>query len=335
MNSIPRSSLVALAAVFSAYHIARGVLTMGMPTHPAPVIVALCVYGVITVLALWPFGGRGLPTWAAALSFSCTVVITLLVTSQLDALADNGYATWHTNAEGTLLTILMVRGHKLMAAAGTLFLVIYSVVWCGFVGSAQIGVTGAVAWVVLAYVMTGALQKAEAGATQLMDAEREAVRWEASQHAHRSERRERLETASRIAGPMLRDVVLAAGRLTDAERDQARLLEARLRDDIRGRALVNDRVRDAALAARRRGIVVQLLDEGTIDDLDAAEQHRVLARVAEAIDAADTERLIVRTAPVRSDAAVTIVGVSTPPPETGDSEDDVDVWLEIPRSERS
>ncbi|PFG31926.1 hypothetical protein [Paramicrobacterium agarici] len=334
MNSIPRSTLITLAAVFSAYHVARGLLTLGTATHAAPIIVALAVYAVVTVLVLAPFGGRGMPTWAAALAFSCAVVVTLLVTSQLDAHADNGYATWHTNAVGTLMVIIVVRGHKLMAAAGTLFLIVYSVAWCGLMGSAQIGVTGAVAWVVLAYVMTGALQKAEAGATQLVEAEREAVRWEAAQHAHRSERRERLETASRIAGPLLRDVVLAQGRLTDAERDQARLIEARLRDDIRGRALANDRVRDAALAARRRGIIVQLLDEGTIDDLDATERQRVLDRVAAAIDAAETERLIVRTAPEHSDVAVTIVGVSSPPPGSDDTEDDVDVWLEIPRQER-
>lgn len=331
MNSIPRSSLIALAAVFSAYHIARGILTIGVPEHPAPVMVALVLYAAATVLTLWSF--RGMPAWASAFAFSSAVVVTLLVTSQLDPTGDNGYATWHTNAVGTLMTIIMVRGRRLMAAAGTLFLVIYSVAWCGIMGSAQSGVTGAVAWVILAYVMTGALRKAEAGADQLMEAEREAMRWEAAQHAHRSERRERLETASRIAGPMLRDVVLAGGRLTDSERDQARLLEARLRDDIRGRALVNDRVRDAVLAARRRGITVQLLDEGTIDGLDAGEKHRVLTELATAIDDAETERLIVRTAPEHSDAAVTIVGVSSPPPGRETDDDDVDVWLQIPRQE--
>ncbi|MCW4457782.1 hypothetical protein [Microbacterium sp. MPKO10] len=333
MNSIPRSSLIALAAVFSAYHIARGMLTIGVPEHPAPVLVALVLYAAATLLTLWSFRGRGMPVWAGAFAFSSAVVVTLLVTSQLDPTADNGYATWHTNAVGTLMTIIMVRGRKLMAAAGTVFLVIYSVAWCGIMGSAQTGVTGAVAWVILAYVMTGALRKAEAGADQLMEAEREAMRWEAAQHAHRSERRERLETASRIAGPMLRDVVLAGGRLTDSERDQARLLEARLRDDIRGRALVNERVRDAVLSARRRGIAVQLLDEGTIDGLDAGEKHRVLTTLAAAIDEAETERLIVRTAPEHSDAAVTIVGVSSPPPGSETDDDDVDVWMQIPRRE--
>lgn len=330
MTAFPRSTLVALAAAFSAYHIARGILTLGVPTNAGPTIVALVLYAVITVVVLLPWNA-GVPQWVAALTFSCAVAITLLVTSQLDVNEYNGYATWHTNAEGTLMTILMVRGRKIYAVAGTLLLVIYSLVWCGLVGSAQIGVTGAVAWVVLAYITTSALQRASDDADKLVQAEREAVRWEAAQHAHRSERRARLATASRVAGPMLRDVVLAEGRLTDAERAQARLLEARLRDDIRGRALVDDRVRDAAEAARRRGIVVQLLDEGTIDDLEDKQRKRVLTRIAEAIESADTERLIVRTAPERSDVAVTIVGLSAPAQGSDDPDDDVDVWLEIPR----
>ncbi|SEB37235.1 hypothetical protein SAMN04489806_0243 [Paramicrobacterium humi] len=331
MSGFSRSSLIALAAAFSAYHIVRGILTLGIPVDPVPVVIALMIYAAVTAMTLLPFGGKGMPLWASTLAVSCAVVITLIVTSQLDATAENGYATWHTNAVGTLMTILMVRRKRVEAAAGTLFLVVYSIVWCGVLGSAQIGVTGAIAWVVLADVMTRTLQRAAADAEQLVLAEREAVRWEAAQHAHRSERRARLETASRIAGPLLRDVVLADGSLTTAEREEARLLEARLRDEIRGRALLDPRVRQAVLAARRRGAVVQLLDEGTIDELDDDQRERVLSVVAEALDSAESDRIIVRTAPETTTVAVTVVGLSAPPPGSDDPEDDVDLWLEIPR----
>lgn len=333
MSGISRSSLIALAAAFSAYHLVRGILTLGIPVNPTPVVVALVIYAAITALALLPYGERGMPLWVSTLALSCAIAITLIVTSQLNPTAENGYATWHSNAVGTLMTILMVRGRRVEAAAGTAFLLVYSLVWCGPIGSAQIGVTGAIGWVVLAFVMTRTLQRAALDAEQLMEAEREAVRWEAAQHAHRSERRSRLETASRIAGPLLRDVVLADGRLTQAERAEARLLEARLRDEIRGRGLLDDRVRAAVLAARRRGIVVQLLDEGTIDGLSGAQRERVLGVAASTIDGASSERLIVRTAPETTTVAVTVVGLSAPPPDSDDPEDDVDLWLEIPRAE--
>ncbi len=93
-------------------------------------------------------------------------------------------------------------------------------------------------------------------AQTLTVAEQEAAKWQAAQDAHEQERRRRLDQTGKRALPMLRDIILAGGELSDAQRIESRVLEAGLRDEIRGRRLLNDRVRNSVLAARRRGTAV-------------------------------------------------------------------------------
>jgi hypothetical protein len=123
--------------------------------------------------------------------------------------------------------------------------------------------------------------------------------------------------------------VRRGGDLTDDQRRECRLLESAMRDEIRGRRLLDDGVRSAVIGARRAGTLVTLLDEGGIDDLEGEALALVQERVAEAVRSARVDKLIVRTVPAPSDTAVTVVGLRT---AAGDpSDEDVDLWLEIPR----
>jgi hypothetical protein len=84
-------------------------------------------------------------------------------------------------------------------------------------------------------------------------------------------------------------------------------------------------------------VVVSLLDEGGIDDLDERSLGVVLKRLADAIRGTTTDKLIVRTVPRSSKTAVTVVGLrmfddGNANALGADTEDDeVDLWLEIPR----
>ena len=95
-----------------------------------------------------------------------------------------------------------------------------------------------------------------------------------------------------------------------------------------------------SMIERRSGKVVNLLDEGGIDDLDPGNLERVHNELAGAIRDTAANLIIARTVPGGSDVAVTVVGLSA----TGegearalgseiadDDEDRVDLWLEIPR----
>ncbi|KQQ95874.1 hypothetical protein ASF62_05205 [Leifsonia sp. Leaf325] len=346
MITIPRGLIVALAAVFSAYHVVLAITSLGVPDSPVAPIIAICLYVLATVFSLWPSRPGRMPLWVAAFDLAASIAMPLLVCSTLDATADNGYATWYVAAIGTLMTITAVRGRLVVAWVGVGFLVLQTLVWAGPAALGFIGVIGSVVWVGVAHFGARALSRASREARSYSLAEREAADWQAAQDAHLHERQVRLATTDRMAAPMLRRIVETDGDLSDAERLECRQLEAAIRDEIRGRMLLDDGVRAAVRDARQRGASVTLLDEGGIDDLDDDDRRRTLTTLRDAIVGTAADRIIVRTVS-DDEVAVTVVGLRGGDQRTAalgdggssvavddDDDDDgeeVDLWLEIPR----
>jgi hypothetical protein len=335
MITVPRWLLLALGALFSAYHVVLGVYSLDVPRSPWPSVVALVLYTVATIASLWPAKRPRMPDWLAMFDLAVCIVLPLLVTSQLDATVENGYATWYVAAVGTLMTITAARRQLAAAWLGVVALAVQSVVWAGPTSLGTLGVIGSIVWVGIAHMLTSALATAARETRRYAQAEREAAAWQAAQDAHLFEGRMRLAQTNRIAAPMIRRIADRGGALTEAQRQECRMLEAAIRDEIRGRMLLTDAVRAEVQLARERGAVVTLLDEGGIDDLDEPSRDRVLSRLAEAVAGSRADRIIARTAAEGSPVAVTVVGLSQPddathPENTDDLE--VEFWLEIPRT---
>ena len=340
---IPRYLIVGIGALFSAYHILLALFTLGQPRHPDPIIVAMVVYGVATVISLLPIGPKRMPVAMAALNFAVVISITLMVANELDFArpGGTGYASWYVAASGTLMTITSTRGRYAFAWLGIAFLAVHTIAIVGDVGPAGIfslGIVGSASWVAVSHVLSVALAKASKDAQRFSLAEREATEWQAAQDAHVHERQFRLGQTSVMALGMLREIQEIGGELTDSQREECLHLEGAIRDEIRGRKLLNDAVRDEVMTARRRGATVTLLDEGGIDDLSDDELDRVLNRLALAIHETSADNVIARTVPEGSDVAVTVVGLRSIADREAvalglDSleDDEVDLWLEIPR----
>lgn len=338
MISVPRYIILGIAALFSGYHVVLAIVSLSTPDSVGPVLVAIGLYLVATVLSLLPSSPTLMPTWLAGFNLAVSIALPLLVTSQLDPDESNANATWYVAAVGTLMTITATRQRHAFAWVGVLSLLVQTVLWADLAALPDLGVIGSVVWVAVSHMLARALAKAGRDARQFALAEREAADWQAAQEAHLFERQFRLRQTSTMAMPMLRRIVEQNGDLTAEERQECLYLEGGIRDEIRGRRLLNDAVRREIMEARRRGTVVTLLDEGGIDDLDEVEIERVLGRLAVAISSTRTDKLIARTVPEGSATAVTVVGLSV----TGDGsasmlgqedlDDEVDLWLEIPRS---
>ena len=339
MITIPRYLIVTLAALFSAYHLVLALTALSVPRMLGPYVAAMVIYAVATILSLWPTKSKRMPIELAAFNVTASVAISLLVTSQLPDGAGGTYAAWHTAAIGTLMVITSSRRRQTAAWIAVSFLAVQTFAWEGPGALVEFGVVGSIAWVGISHALAFSLSSAGRDARQYALAEREAVEWRAAQDAHLFERQFRLRQTSRMSLPMLRQIVASQGDLTAAQRAECLNLEGAIRDEIRGRQLLNDRVRVEVMAARRRGTVVTLLDEGGIDDLAADDLDRVLNRLADAVGAIRTDRIIARTVSHDSDVAVTVVGISSANAgthsalghEADDDEDEVDLWLEIPR----
>jgi len=340
--TVPRPLIILVAALFSGYLIVLGLysLPFGFASSPEPVIAAMAIYAVATCAVLVPDKRPRMPIWLAAFSVGITVVMPLLVTSVLDPQrpGGNGYATWYVAAIGTLMTITAVRRRPGFAWFGIGFLVVQTILWAGPAGLASLGVIGSASWVGVAHLLTNALAKAVRDSQRFAVAERGAAEWQAAQEAHLNERQFRLGQTTVMALPMLRTIQQTGGDLTAAQRAECLHLEGAIRDEIRGRKLLNDAVREQVMLARRRGTTVNLLDEGGIDDLEGDDLDRVLGALADALRRTNADKVIARTVPEGSDVAVTVVGLRSSDDGSasllGDSldDDEVELWLEIPRT---
>jgi hypothetical protein len=223
----------------------------------------MVLYALVTAAALWPAGETRMPVWLASFALGVAVALPPLITAVLDPMrpGGNGYATWYVAAIGTLMTITAVRLRPGFAWAGIVFLVVQTLFWSGPGALGTIGVIGSASWVGVAHILTNTLAKASRDSERFAHAEREATEWQAAQEAHLNERQFRLGQTSVMALPMLRTIRSSGGDLTDAQRAECLHLEAGIRDEIRGRRLLNDAVREQVMLARRRGAIVTLLDE--------------------------------------------------------------------------
>lgn len=343
---VPRPIIIAVAALFSSYHVVLALYSLQTPRGEEPyswspviVLAGIALYAIATVAVLLPSKETRMPIWLAAFAVGSSVAIALLVTAGLDPDREggNGYATWYVAALGTLLTIVAVRGRPAFAWAGIAFLVVQTVLWAGPFALVSIGVIGDASWVGIAHLLTNALAKGVRDSQRFAAAERGAAEWQAAQEAHLNERQFRLDQTSVMALPMLRTIEQTGGDLSPAQRAECLHLEGAIRDEIRGRKLLSDGVREQVMLARRRGTTVTLLDEGGLDDLEGPELDRVLETLADAVRRTSADKVIVRTVPEGSDVAVTVVGLRSSDDGSasllGNSldDDEVELWLEIPR----
>lgn len=343
MIAIPRYIIVALAAVFSGYHLLLAIYSLDVPREKGPFILAMLLYALATTFSLWPMKQAKMPLWMAAFNVAVCVALPLLVTGQLDVHGTVGsdYSTWYPAAIGTLMVITSTRTRHVFAWLGVGSLAVQTALWAGVPALATLGVVGSIMWVAVSHVLFRSLAKISRDAQHYAVAEREAAEWQAAQEAHLFERQFRLRQTNRMSLPMLRQIVASGGDLSDAQRQECLYLEGAIRDEIRGRKLLNNRVREQVMRARRRGADVTLLDEGGIDELSDGELERVLNSLADALKGSHTDRLIARTVPEGSDVAVTVVGLrsvaggeASALGHADEDDDQVELWLEIPRESR-
>jgi hypothetical protein len=349
--SIPASVAIGLAALFSVYHLVLALTTLPRVADVGPVVACIVLYAAATGAVLFVRGGA-LPVWAACFSLATAVVMPIVASPVVELGDAPDYGTWWIAAVGTLMVVLVVRGRAPFAWAGVLFLTVYTVAWAGIGALGSLGVLGSVAWVVIATAFAAAMNRATRVTRDFIRAEQETADWQAAQDAHVFERQFRLSQTTRMALPMLQRIIDSCGDLTEDERTECLHLEQAIRDEIRGRSLLSDDVRDEVMHLRRRGAVVQLHDDGGLDELEVDDLRRIHLRLAEALrQAHDADNVIVRTVPEGSGAAVTVVGLRLDVAasesaalgaglgeyedgdEDGDEDDSVALWLEIPRHE--
>ncbi len=333
-----RTVLAALALAFAVYQAARGLLWTVWPQNPGLLLAAVIIYLGATVVTIFavprPLAGSDsprepMPLWAALVAAATVVIIptmTGLAVADAEGVARTlTYGTWYVGGGGALMVVLMVRRRTWLAWAGTVVLSIGAMIWMGPVQALSQGLVGSIVWVGVAHLLVFLIDRAERDADQLAELQAVTSAWEAAQEGRERERRVQLQRALAVGGPVLARVIAMHGLLSESERREAGMAEARLRDELRGPRLLDDGVRAEIDAARRRGAQVSVFDEGGLEGVSDDDLSQIRAELAEALRDSQSNRIIIRTSPDDS-VAVTVVGRLVV--EQTD-EDSVDLWREI------
>lgn len=294
MISLNRSSLAVVGLTFGFYHGLLGIFSLSEYENPALAVVALATYFFTLIVLIFDRRGIRMHVASALLSIISTVTISQLIYAALDGVREGSYTTWHVAAISTLLAIVVIRQHPVIAWFGFLLLATQLFVWGGLQVVFNSGLIGGLVLVAVAQAAYGAIVSSANAAVQFRIRAIQTDSAVAAASAARAEKIQRLQETLGTALPLLEKIKHQGGELSVSDRKEAALLEAQLRDQIRGRALLSPSVISATRAARSRGVEVQLLDDGGLDDLSSGEREKYLTEVSERLGEVTTGKVVIR-----------------------------------------
>jgi hypothetical protein len=318
---VPRWTVSVIAGLFALFHFFLGLLSLRDYDNESNAIVALIIYLVTIFATVVLYRGIRLPASQAIFNLTAALIIPFLVNNELDPSKISDYSTWYVVGVATLMAATAVRQRFAVAWIGMGILVFEVINWGGISSLFVSGIIGALLLVSAGHAVSLGLVKASRQTEAYNDQALKTETEQAAASAASRERQSRLAAALAGALPTLRLIERQLGRLDATERLKALLLEAGLRDEIRGRNLVTPTIKTVAEQLRRRGVEVILLDEGGLDSVSPAERTRLLNQVAQAIEGVTEGRVTIRS-PQGEDWQVTVAavrpGTATP-----------DIWLKL------
>lgn len=321
MIRVPRWLVSTLSVFFSVFHAVLGYAALSEYKNPIQGAVAVTLYLVAVVATAVFYRGLKLPVAQALANLAVSIFVPYLTNLNLNPGEASTHSTWYVIGIATLLAGTAVRQQVVIAWIGIVILAFQEILWAGFVIGWQTGLAGALLLVFAGHAISRGIERAAKEAERYTQQALEDAKQIVVSSVAAGERRQRLDFALAGALPMLKIIETQNGKLDDSQKNSARLLEASLRDEIRGRELINDQVRSAARAARERGVEVVILDEGGVDQMPLSQKQEILEKVCAAIENIKDGRVTLR-APVGEAWNVTLVatrpGIAKP-----------DVWLKF------
>ncbi len=321
MIRVPRYLVSLVAGAFALFNFFLGVLALSAYKNEANAVVALVIYLISVSATVVFYRGIKLPVAQALFNLAAAALVPLLVNNELDPSQMNDYSTWYVVAIGTLMAATAVRQQPLLAWLGVAVLLVELLTWGGPGVLFVSGIIGAVLLVSAGHAVSLGLVTASKQAAEFNELALRTETEQAVASAASRERQSRIAKALAGALPALQAIRAARGKLSPEARQEAILLEASLRDEIRGRNLMNPTIRDLARQLRLRGVEVMILDEGSLDSVTSSERDRILGQAAGALRSVTEGRVTIRS-PQGEDWLVTVVAVR--PGNTAP-----DIWLKL------
>jgi hypothetical protein len=304
MIRLPRWFIFTIALLLVLNPAATAILSFFSYTNQGFALSALAIYIVAGFTSVLYYKSLRMPLPLALFNLVLALILPILINLSLDLSARGSHATWYVTGVATLMGINAVRQHKIIAWLGIVVLTTQVVLWGGIDFLFNSGLAGALGLVVAGHAIAVGLDRSAKEAASYLEIAKTTEAASAVDSAVRQERSKRSnETLVGVLPTLLK---IRDGHLGPRERNEAKLLEAELRDEIRGRALLNQALRDSVRAARSRGVEVVLLDEGGLEQLSEETREAYRARLATELDQIREGRVTIR-APHQDRYKVTFV----------------------------
>ena len=255
-------------------------------------MVAIVIYVFVALLSVFYYRTREMPALLAWINLLVVVIVPQLIHEAINVATVDSQTSWYVSGLGALLAVTAIRGQQAVSLIGAGVLSLEVLVWGGTDALFNSGLAGAISLIVATNVLSDALTRIETETQTYLD---KAIGIEAAaavESSTRLERARRLSETLRVSYPLLQKI--AAGHLDEESRQEAKLLEAQLRDSIRGRELIDSKMQEAIRSARLRGIEVVVLDEGGLAALAENSKAELRQKLAAELDQISSGRVTIR-----------------------------------------
>ena len=295
MLNAPRWLLALVSLSFATFHAVLGAVSWRGYDDVLLLGVSVAIYLTSVSLAVGLSSGLEIGPTFGGLAVTGGVATAIIANLGITSGQTGTYASWYVGGMGVLFGIVAIRGQARLAWLAALLVALVVIQEAGVAAIGSSGLVGMVVLIAAGQATARSLARADREVKLLQEAEIQSRAAIVSAEAAGVERRERLQNVLTKALPALSYITSTKGKLSPDQSEKLLRLEASLRDDIRGRRLINDDVRQAAQAARERGIEVLLLDEGGLDEVNETMRKAVLDKVASAINSVTSGKVVVRS----------------------------------------
>ena len=295
MLRAPRWLLALVSILFGLYHSILGIAAWRSYENLYVLALSIVIYLGSLVLSVVASPGLAIGRFFGLLVGLGGVATVWVAHLGLTPDHADPYSTWYVGGMSALLGVLAARGQAIQAwlsAIGVAWLVVLE---DGLGRLGEVGIEGMVILIAAASATAFALKRADREVIELQESEIAATEAIIRSEAAGQERRSRLQNVLERALPSLSFISANKGNLSEDYKATLLQLEASLRDDIRGRYLLNESVRQAASAARDRGVEVLILDEGGLSEVSDEQIEHILEKVVSALNSVSSGKVVVRS----------------------------------------
>jgi hypothetical protein len=308
MISLNRAIISLLPFVYAMYLPIQSIFVTGFSSRVYE-IAALAIYLYVSVATLLLFRGLRLPTWQAWINLLATALIPGLVILQRDLSADHSVGAWIVMGTAIVLTATAVRQQARIALIGLAILLGTLIFEYGVGGLAAAGLAGALVFVLAGLAVSRGLARTTRETEQYRAIEMESISKIAELEAAAKERQQRLAQVLGTAVPLLSVIKDANGPIAEELKQSAKLVEATLRDNLRGRDLLNAAMSKEVQRLRNLGCEVLILDEGGTASLSQTERDQLLQKAVDALQVVQSGRVTIRS-PKAEEFKLTVVATN-------------------------